>query len=134
MTSLDITDKTIVPGVRPVLYDGARMPFEDDEFDVALAITVLHHIEDPDATLREMRRVARRLIVIEEVYENAFQRYATYAIDSLFNLEFIGHPHTNRTDAAWREAFQRLGLRVVEARGWRSTGVMRRVVYALTRV
>ena len=133
VTPIDIADKSIVPGVQPVIYDGEHLPFEDDHFDVALAITVLHHTKDPDTILAEMSRVARRLIVIEEIYDSTFQRYATYAIDSLFNLEFVGHPRTNRTDAGWRQAFDALGLRVVEARYWRSAGVLRRVTYSVTR-
>lgn len=106
---VDIRDQSCVPSLRPQLYDGERLPFTDQSFDVALLITVLHHIADPDQTLREAQRVAKRLIIQEDLYNSTWQRYATYAMDSLLNLEFFGHPHTNRNDAGWRAAFARLG-------------------------
>ena len=47
-----------------VLAAAERLPFPDDSFDAALAIITLHHWDDVDAGLREMRRVARRRAVI----------------------------------------------------------------------
>jgi SAM-dependent methyltransferase len=40
-----------------------RLPFADQSFDAAMAIATVHHWQDPLAGLREMRRVARRLVV-----------------------------------------------------------------------
>ncbi|GAB2600692.1 MerR family transcriptional regulator [Kribbella endophytica] len=40
-----------------------RLPFEDQSFDAAMAVSTLHHWHDPIAGLREMRRVARRVVV-----------------------------------------------------------------------
>ncbi|MFE2626422.1 MerR family transcriptional regulator [Streptomyces sp. NPDC059374] len=40
------------------------LPFEDDSFDAAMAVSTVHHWEDPIAGLREMRRVARRVVVL----------------------------------------------------------------------
>jgi len=39
--------------------DGTRVPFKDDGFDVTLAITVLLHVADPLAVVREVARVTR---------------------------------------------------------------------------
>ena len=39
------------------------LPFEDQAFDAAMAIATVHHWKDPIAGLREMRRVARRVVV-----------------------------------------------------------------------
>ena len=39
--------------------DGAKLPFTDDGFDVTLAVTVLLHVADPVAVVREMARVTR---------------------------------------------------------------------------
>ena len=39
------------------------LPFEDHSFDAAMAIATVHHWPDPIAGLREMRRVARRVVV-----------------------------------------------------------------------
>jgi SAM-dependent methyltransferase len=40
-----------------------RLPFRDQSFDAAMAIATIHHWQDPIAGLREMRRVARRVVV-----------------------------------------------------------------------
>jgi len=39
------------------------LPFEDQSFDAAIALHTVHHWPDPIAGLREMRRVARRVVV-----------------------------------------------------------------------
>src|SRR5438094_7591107 len=39
------------------------LPFEDQSFDAAMAVSTVHHWPDPIAGLREMRRVARRVVV-----------------------------------------------------------------------
>src|ERR671925_1066899 len=39
------------------------LPFEDQSFDAAMALSTVHHWPDPVAGLREMRRVARRVVV-----------------------------------------------------------------------
>ncbi|MFJ4945515.1 MerR family DNA-binding transcriptional regulator [Streptomyces albidoflavus] len=41
-----------------------RLPFADHAFDVAMAVSTVHHWGDPMAGLREMRRVARRVVVL----------------------------------------------------------------------
>jgi DNA-binding transcriptional MerR regulator len=39
------------------------LPFEDQSFDAAMAFSTVHHWRDPIAGLKEMRRVARRVVV-----------------------------------------------------------------------
>jgi SAM-dependent methyltransferase len=39
------------------------LPFEDQSFDAAMAVSTVHHWRDPIAGLREMRRVARHVVV-----------------------------------------------------------------------
>jgi DNA-binding transcriptional MerR regulator len=52
-------------GAAPCVAAGAeRLPFEDKSFDAAMAVSTVHHWPDPVAGLREMRRVARRVVVI----------------------------------------------------------------------
>jgi len=41
-----------------------NLPFADDEFDVATAIEVLEHVPDPEHTVSEMARVARRWLIV----------------------------------------------------------------------
>jgi 2-polyprenyl-3-methyl-5-hydroxy-6-metoxy-1,4-benzoquinol methylase len=44
--------------------EATSLSFADDEFDMACAIEVLEHVPDPDRTLAEMARVARRWLLV----------------------------------------------------------------------
>lgn len=52
------------PDAAPCLAGTAEsLPFDDQAFDAAMAVCTVHHWQDPIAGLREMRRVARRVVV-----------------------------------------------------------------------
>lgn len=53
--------KQTAPEATFLEYDGSTLPFRDDEFDVAFAVCVLHHVAEADwqALMAEMRRVVR---------------------------------------------------------------------------
>jgi SAM-dependent methyltransferase len=52
------------PGAAPCLAAAAeQLPFADGSFDAAMAIATIHHWQDQIAGLRELRRVARRVVV-----------------------------------------------------------------------
>ncbi|MEU8663489.1 MerR family transcriptional regulator [Actinoplanes philippinensis] len=52
-------------GAAPCVAAGAEnLPFEDHSFDAAMAVSTVHHWPDPVAGLREMKRVARRVVVL----------------------------------------------------------------------
>ena len=48
---------------RCVAASAESLPFENQSFDAAMAFATVHHWQDPIAGLREMRRVARRVVV-----------------------------------------------------------------------
>jgi SAM-dependent methyltransferase len=53
------------PEAAPVVQASAEaLPFEDDSFDAAMALHTVHHWPDLEGGLAELRRVARRRIVI----------------------------------------------------------------------
>jgi len=52
-------------GAAPCLDAVAEsLPFADRSFDAAMAVSTVHHWQDPVAGLREMRRVARHVVVL----------------------------------------------------------------------
>jgi SAM-dependent methyltransferase len=131
---VDVENLSFTHGVVPLIYDGQRLPFEADAFDAALISAVLHHLDDGAALLGEARRVAPRVIVIEDVHRNRLHRTVCSLLDRLLSLEFDDARHTYRSDAAWRSLFQRSGLRVAAVRdGGRSLGIFRHVGYRLER-
>jgi 2-polyprenyl-3-methyl-5-hydroxy-6-metoxy-1,4-benzoquinol methylase len=44
--------------------EATSLSFDDDEFDMATAIEVLEHVPEPEATLAEMARAARRHLLV----------------------------------------------------------------------
>jgi SAM-dependent methyltransferase len=44
--------------------EATRLSFGDDDFDMATAIEVLEHVPEPESTLAEMARVARRWLLV----------------------------------------------------------------------
>jgi glycosyltransferase involved in cell wall biosynthesis/SAM-dependent methyltransferase/uncharacterized protein YbaR (Trm112 family) len=52
--------------ITPVVADVERLPFADRSFDVVFVHDGLHHLERPEAGLREMARVARRWVSVTE--------------------------------------------------------------------
>lgn len=94
-----------------VLYDGQRIPFADQSFDVSLLITTLHHVPAPEALIAETRRVTRsRLIVVEDLYHHSLGRYWTILRDQIYNFEFFGHPCNFKKREEWLYLFQQCGF------------------------
>jgi SAM-dependent methyltransferase len=53
------------PEAAPVVQAGAEeLPFEDDSFDAAMAVLTLHHWSDWRGGVDELRRVARRVVLL----------------------------------------------------------------------
>ena len=116
ITPLDVRDLSIDDDISPLIYNGKKIPFADKSFDVSLIITVLHHTVSPEAILREARRVSKKIIIIEDIYKNSLQKYFTFLNDSVLNLEFFGHPHSNMNDLEWKKTFKKLNLKLVNAK------------------
>jgi SAM-dependent methyltransferase len=131
--AVDVEDLSFTGSVAPLIYDGDRLPFEADAFDATLLSTVLHHADDPGQLLREARRVAGRVIVVEDVHRNRIHRAVCSLLDRILSLELVGGRLGYRSDAQWRALFQRTGLRVAGVRRASSFGVFRHVVFRLER-
>ncbi|HEY3018950.1 MAG TPA: class I SAM-dependent methyltransferase [Solirubrobacteraceae bacterium] len=56
--------KRQAPNLEYRVMKAENLPFADDEFDVATAIEVLEHVPDPEHTVAEMARVARRWLIV----------------------------------------------------------------------
>ncbi|TAJ89203.1 class I SAM-dependent methyltransferase, partial [bacterium] len=53
---LDSKNISVARGITPVLFEGRTLPFKANTFDIALLLNVLHHVEEPEAILREAKR------------------------------------------------------------------------------
>ncbi len=133
ITSVDISNKSYYQDVKPIVYDGNKLPFEDNSFDTCMLIAVLHHTPDPAHILTEVSRVAKKIILLEDIYTNQLQKYYTFVVDSVLNKEFIGHPHSNKTDAEWKKLFEEKGLRLTYTDYYNSWGYLLNSIYVVER-
>lgn len=133
VTPLDIENLSFYDKVEPIIYDGKKIPFSKNYFDTTFILSILHHISNQQEILKEAKRVSRKFVIREDIFENKLQKYLTYFLDSLLNLEFIGHPHTNRTDKEWRELFAALGFNLISTQHSRSFFFFNQVTYYLTK-
>ncbi len=121
-----------------VLYDGLKIPFPDQSFDVTILMTMLHHVPDPEALFREVRRVTRqKVVVVEDLYHHAVGRFWTICRDRFLNVEFMAHPHQFRKDGGWREFFKMTGFAVSSFKGfytWLSGFRILNGIYVLEKV
>jgi hypothetical protein len=75
--------------VQPVLFDGGRLPFPDRCFDLAYSIDVLHHCDDPRASLSDLMRCTSRLLVIKDhTYSSALCLRMLQLLDAQGNRRF----------------------------------------------
>jgi ubiquinone/menaquinone biosynthesis C-methylase UbiE len=58
------------PISQKLLMDAARLTFQDNSFDVVFCHALLHHVENMDEILQEMRRVSRKYVVVLEPNRN----------------------------------------------------------------
>jgi ubiquinone/menaquinone biosynthesis C-methylase UbiE len=118
--------------------DAFRLPLRDGSVDVVHAALLLHHLPEPDlaAFLRELRRVARLGIVINDLHRHWFAWGAIAVLTRcLSRSSLIRHdaPLSVRrgfTRAELRRAFDAAGLEAVSI-GWR--WAFRYVAWATTR-
>ncbi len=57
-------EQRTAPNLEYRILRAENLPFADDEFDVATAIEVLEHVPDPEHTVAEMARVAKRWLLV----------------------------------------------------------------------
>jgi len=135
VTSVDIKDKTNTNLITPTVYNGEKLPYNNNSFDISMLITVLHHCPNPENVFQEAARVSKnRIFVLEDVYSNLVMKYLTWWMDSLMNLEFFGHPHTNKSEAEWENLFKENHLRLIHKKKVKVLGIFTQVVYVLEKV
>ena len=96
------------PGMEPdVVARGEDIPFADDSFDVAVCRIAAHHFDDAALAVREMARVARDRVVVQD---NLFQS------EQVEEAERLHDPSHVRcySEEEWRSFFTEAGLVVDE--------------------
>lgn len=104
--------------VTPTLYDGKRLPFSDRSFDLAYAIDVLHHCDDPGSAIDDLSRCSNRYLLIKDhTYRSRIGKFTLGFLDEIGNRRFgIRSPYLYQRGWTWVEH--------IESSGWRRLALM----------
>ncbi|MDP9243817.1 MAG: methyltransferase domain-containing protein [Chloroflexota bacterium] len=122
------------PNVSTLLADGRHLPIGDGEVDIAHASLLLHHLDPPDAVLvlRELRRVSRRGVVVNDLQRGILPCALTaLTVAALARSRYTRHDGILSARRAYTLA--ELDSMLAEAglgRAWRSSTLLPRVVTA----
>ena len=128
---IDVDNLSFVDTIIPEIYDGVNVPYKNNSFNISLLITVLHHTSNPDKLLLEAARVSRQIIIIEDIYLNHLHKKITHFLDSIINLEFSNHPHSNKSDSEWKKLFKESNLKLIHSDYSKSFIFFRHALYVL---
>ncbi len=92
VTACDIHVNDSLPGKFPditfVSASASKLPFADRSFDTVVSTHVLEHVQDIDTAVRELRRIARKRVVIVVPRQRPYQ----YTFD--LHLHFFPYEYT----------------------------------------
>lgn len=99
-------------------YDGKKIPFDDDSWQICMANDVLHHCDDPLALLREMNRVTKEAIILKDhVADSNFNHKLLSAMDWIGNFGYGTRvPFNFLSSTEWERAYNELGLMQLQIR------------------
>lgn len=100
------------PAIPVTAYDGKTLPFEDKSFDAVMMIDVLHHTDDPVATLKECVRVAKQFVLVKDHIADSFYDDLRLRFLDWFGNRPFGIPMTYEylSSQEWEEAFAAAGV------------------------
>jgi len=112
---IDVTDKRIekIPFQK---FDGKKIPFKENSFETILISFVLHHTQNPIEILKEAKRVAKKIIVFEDLPENTLGRIRCYL--HLHSWKFL-FKNTSLNfnflkEKEWEKVFKNLNLKLIK--------------------
>jgi SAM-dependent methyltransferase len=98
------------------IYDGKRIPYPDNSFDIVIVLDVLHHTSDILSLLKEIKRVSRKHIIIKDhmtygTFSNYLISFADYVSNAPYGIKCaFNFPTFER----WGSYFNELGLKIIE--------------------
>lgn len=129
---LDIHEGHYHNSVKPLVYDGKKIPFNDGHFEYGIILTVLHHVDEPEVLLEDIMRVCKNLVIMEDIYSSPLQKRITFWLDTMANLWYSPCPHTNKDDAGWKACFEAHGYELKHAEYRRVLFFIRQGIYVIS--
>jgi SAM-dependent methyltransferase len=113
---IDVADSTDAP-IDYRQYDGREFPAANASCDAIVLAYVLHHAQDIQAMLEEMKRVLRPggvAIIYEDIPATAWDRFICWTHDLKWRKRTGAC--TFRRESDWRNVFARAGFEVIRER------------------
>ncbi|HEV8232343.1 MAG TPA: class I SAM-dependent methyltransferase [Thermoanaerobaculia bacterium] len=102
----DVVSADRAPGMNPdVVCPAEDLPFENESFDVVAVRIAPHHFEDVQAAVREMARVSRDRVVIQDTL------FESEELERIYSLRDPSHVRCYSEDE-WRDLLRRAELRI----------------------
>lgn len=113
VTKLDIENFT-ADGSPVVLFDGVHAPFADKSFDVSVCTFVLHHAEDQDGVIKELKRLTSKYIIVsEDVVNTGLDKFLSWTHSQYSKLRYHSKEMSFKSAEEWKDFFIKHGLKVV---------------------
>ena len=107
------------------LCSGESLAFKSAYFDAVFLIFTLHHISNPIQALQEGLRVTKKkLIVLEDVYQNQQEFHLLKMLDWYGNIlisKEMPFPFNFKTENEWKAIFNRLNTKLITVERIRPT-------------
>lgn len=105
-------------------YNGRHFPAADHSFEAVLFCYVLHHAQDVEVMLSELKRVLKDdglVVVYEDIPATWWDRF----LCGVHNRQWRGHTGecTFRNEGEWRKTFRAVGFEIIQERAlsrWRN--------------
>ena len=119
VTLLDVLDYNKTD-LKLILYNGKKIPFKDNSFDIVLIIFVLHHTKDQINLLKEAKRIGQKIIIFEDTPKNRLE-YALWKFwDWFLNLGHgVSMVYSSKKEHDWLHIFKKMDLKLVEKKNFR---------------
>jgi ubiquinone/menaquinone biosynthesis C-methylase UbiE len=125
---LKLADQTV-----PVVGDALQLPFADNTFDAVICSLFFHHLTNSEcvSVLREMWRVARRIVIVNDLHRNRVAHASIRILSALFSRSTM---FRNYAAASVRRAFRPAELGAVAEKAGVPARVHRSFPYRLVLV
>jgi SAM-dependent methyltransferase len=98
------------------IYNGEKIPYPDNTFDIVLSLEVLHHTKDMMRHIKEIKRVSKKYILIKDhMTYSAFSKLLICFTDFISNVPYgIKCAFNFPTSKQWNKMFNKLNLKIIE--------------------
>lgn len=96
------------------MYDGKRLPYDDQSFDLSYSVDVLHHCPEPTESLVELARTTKRFLLLKDhTYSSALGYWTLCLWDELGNRKYgIPSRYKYQRDWHWFTILESQGFRL----------------------